>query len=100
MLRFLRVRNFALIDQLELHFKKGFNLLSGETGAGKSMIVDALGLIAGAKAAPEMVRTGESRAVVEAVFEAELNDELDRLGLDAEGDEIIIRREISPDERN
>lgn len=100
MLRFLRVRNFALIDQVELHFSHGFNLLSGETGAGKSMIVDALGLLAGSKASPEMVRTGESRAVVEAIFEAGVQAELDRLGLDAEADEVVIRREISADERN
>jgi DNA repair protein RecN (Recombination protein N) len=102
MLRFLRVRSFALIDQLELHFKEGFNLLSGETGAGKSMIVDALGLLAGAKASGEMVRSGESRAVVEAVFEADLRSELDRLGLDSDDSagEIIVRREISSDERN
>ncbi|PYR87156.1 MAG: DNA repair protein RecN [Acidobacteria bacterium] len=102
MLRFLRVRNFALIDQLELHFEDGFNLLSGETGAGKSIIVDALGLLAGSKASAEMVRTGESRAIIEAVFEADLKAELGRLGLDA-GDleaEMIIRREISPDDRN
>src|ERR1700758_1413046 len=84
MLRFLRVRNFALINQLEIHFKEGFNLLSGETGAGKSMIVDALGLLAGAKASPEMVRTGESRAIVEAVFEADLKPDLERLGLDSD----------------
>ena len=102
MLRFLRVRNFALIDQLELHFEDGFNLLSGETGAGKSIIVDALGLLAGSKASADMVRTGESRAIIEAVFEADLKAELGRLGLDA-GDleaEMIIRREISPDDRN
>ena len=100
MLRFLRVRNFALIDQLELHFENGFNLLSGETGAGKSIIVDALGLLAGSKASSEMVRTGETRAVVEGVFEADLRHELERLGLDCEGTDVIIRREISSDERN
>ncbi len=100
MLRFLRVRHFALIDQLELHFEEGFNLLSGETGAGKSIIVDALGLLAGSQASAEMVRAGESRAVVEAVFETDLAAELDRLGLDSEGPEVIVRREISPDERN
>jgi DNA repair protein RecN (Recombination protein N) len=100
MLRFLRVRNFALIDQLELHFEEGFNLLSGETGAGKSIIVDALGLLAGSKASADMVRTGESRAVVEAVFETDLKAELDRLGLDSEDAEVIVRREISSDERN
>ena len=100
MLRFLRVRNFALIDQLEIHFEEGFNLLSGETGAGKSIIVDALGLLAGSKASAEMVRTGESRAVVEAIFEMDLKTELDRLGLDSEDAEVIVRREISSDERN
>jgi DNA repair protein RecN (Recombination protein N) len=100
MLRLLRVRNFALIDQLELHFKEGFNLLSGETGAGKSIIVDALGLLAGSKASAEMVRSGESRAIVEAAFETDVRIELDRLGLDSEGTELIIRREISSDDRN
>jgi len=100
MLRFLRIRNFALIDQLELHFEEGFNLLSGETGAGKSIIVDALGLLTGSKASAEMVRTGESRAIIEAIFEMDVRPALDRLGLDGEGAELIIRREISSDERN
>src|SRR5438128_11072941 len=100
MLRFLRVRNFALIDQLELHFEDGFNLLSGETGAGKSIIVYALGLLAGSKASAEMVRTGESRAVVEAIFETDLRLEMERLGLDSEDTELIVRCEISSDERN
>src|SRR5262245_1082144 len=100
MLRFLRVRNFALIDQLELNFADGFNLLSGETGAGKSIIVDALGLLAGTKASTEMVRAGETRAIVEAIFEADLADALGRLGLDSEGSDVIVRREISSDERN
>jgi DNA repair protein RecN (Recombination protein N) len=100
MLRLLRIRNFALIDELELQFEEGFNLLSGETGAGKSIIVDALGLLAGSKASAEMVRTGESRAVVEAIFEADLRAELDKLGIQVESGELIIRREISSDERN
>ena len=100
MLRFLRVRNFALIDQLELNFEDGFNLLSGETGAGKSIIVDALGLLAGSKASAEMVRAGETRAIVEAIFEADLAAALGRLGLDSEGSDVIVRREISSPERN
>lgn len=100
MLRFLRVRNFAVIDELSLEFESGFNLLSGETGAGKSILIDALGLLAGAKASSEMIRSGESRAVVEAVFEADVNGILDRLGLDSDGNEIVIRREISADDRN
>src|SRR4051794_19704621 len=100
MLCFLRVRNFALIDELEIHFKAGLSLLSGETGAGKSIIVDALGLLTGAKASTEMVRSGEARAFVEAVFQADIQAELERLGLDCDGDEIVVRREISADERN
>jgi DNA repair protein RecN (Recombination protein N) len=100
MLRFLRVRNFALIDHLEIHFEDAFNLLSGETGAGKSIIVDALGLIAGSKASSDIIRTGESRAIVEAVFEADVATELERLGLDTENSEVIVRREISSDGRN
>jgi DNA repair protein RecN (Recombination protein N) len=100
MLRFLRVRNFALIDQLELHFENAFNLLSGETGAGKSILVDALSLIAGSKASSDAVRTGESRSIVEAIFEADITGQLENLGLDAEGTEVIIRREISTDGRN
>lgn len=100
MLRYLRVRNFALIDHLELHLENAFNLLSGETGAGKSLVVDALGLLAGAKASSEAIRTGESRAVVEAVFDADLAEQLDRLGLETEGPEVIIKREISNDGRN
>jgi DNA repair protein RecN (Recombination protein N) len=100
MLRYLRVRNFALIDQLEIHFDNAFNLLTGETGAGKSIIVDALGLLAGAKASSDTIRTGESRAVVEAVFESNVAGELERLGLDSESSDVIIKREISSDGRN
>jgi len=100
MLRFLRVRNFALIDQIEIHFESGFALLSGETGAGKSIVVDALGLLAGAKASADMIRTGESRAVIEAVFESDIKVQLERLGLDSDGGDVIVRREIAADERN
>ena len=69
MLRLLRVRNFALIDQLELEFEPGFNVLSGETGAGKSLVVDALSLLAGAKATTDLIRSGENRAIIEGVFQ-------------------------------
>jgi DNA repair protein RecN (Recombination protein N) len=100
MLRYLRVRNFALIDHLDINFESGFSLLSGETGAGKSLIVDALELLAGSKASMETIRSGESRASIEAIFETDLTDDLERLGLDAEGAEVIIKREISSDGRN
>ncbi len=99
MLRLLRVRNFALIDEIEIEFEGGFNLLSGETGAGKSLIVDALTLIAGAKASGETIRGGENRAVIEAVFEQAGGPDLESIGIDA-ADQIVVRREITSDNRN
>ena len=99
MLRLLRVRNFALIDALEIEFDRGFNLLSGETGAGKSLIVDALALAAGAKASADAIRSGEKRAVIEAVFDAPRDSDLEKIGIDP-ADELILRREISADNRN
>ena len=99
MLRLLRVRNFALIDELELEFDRGFNLLSGETGAGKSLVVDALALIAGGKASGEVIRTGERRAIVEAVFDPPADLDLESIGIDPE-DELVLRREIASDNRN
>ena len=99
MLRLLRVRNFALIDEIEIEFDSGFNLLSGETGAGKSLIVDALALVAGAKASGDTIRSGENRAVIEAVFDQAGGSDLESIGIDA-ADEIVIRREISSDNRN
>ena len=99
MLRLLRVRNFALIDELELAFDRGFNLLSGETGAGKSLVVDALALLAGAKASADTIRSGENRAIIEAVFDPPDGFDLERIGIDFE-DELILRREISAENRN
>ena len=99
MLRLLRVRNFALIDELELEFGGGFNLLSGETGAGKSLIVDALALIAGGKASSDAIRSGERRAVIEAVFDSPENLDLQSMGIDPD-DELVLRREIFVDNRN
>ena len=99
MLRLLRVRNFALIDELELEFDRGFNLLSGETGAGKSLVVDALALLAGAKASANTIRSGENRAIVEAVFDPPDGFDLEKIGIDFE-DELILRREISAENRN
>ena len=100
MLRYLRVRNFALIDHLDIHFEPGFNLLSGETGAGKSIIVDALALLIGSKASADTIRSGESRASVEAIFETDLSQTLAQLGLDADSPEVIVKRDITADGRN
>ena len=70
MLTELRIENFAIIDRLELSFESGLIIFTGETGAGKSIIVGALGLLLGAKAAAELVRAGEEEAEVEALFDA------------------------------
>src|SRR5688572_29006650 len=70
MLRFLRIRNLAVIESVEVEFDPGFNVLTGETGAGKSILVEAVGLLLGARAAADLVRTGESLATIEAIFDA------------------------------
>jgi DNA repair protein RecN (Recombination protein N) len=94
MLRELRVRNFAIIDELTLGFAPGLNVLTGETGAGKSIIIGALGIALGQRAYTEMIKTGAGEASVEASFEADGHPLLERLGIPAE-DGIIIRRQIS-----
>ena len=83
MLRFLSIRNLAVIDRLEIEFEAGLNVLTGETGAGKSIIVGAVGLLVGGRASSDLIRSGEESAAVEAVFE------------DAGGTELIVRRDIS-----
>jgi DNA repair protein RecN (Recombination protein N) len=97
MLLELRAENYAVIDHAIADFGPGLNLLTGETGAGKSILVDALALLMGAKASSDVVRHGADRAVVACVFESTLGAEtvLEANGIDAQGDEIILRREIS-----
>ena len=101
MLKFLEIRDFALIDHLSLQFREGLNLLTGETGSGKSIIVDALGLLAGAKARSEMVRTGSGKATVSACFEGveRLRGPLEASGLEFDSEGVIVRREVVPDGR-
>src|SRR5438477_13123465 len=70
MLRFLKIRHLAVIDAVEVEFDPGFNVLTGETGAGKSILVEAVGLLLGGRASGDLVRTGEETATVEAVFES------------------------------
>src|SRR5258705_11795602 len=69
MLRFLRIRNLAVIEAVEVEFEPGFNVLTGETGAGKSILVEAGGLLLGARASADLVRTGEALATIEAIFD-------------------------------
>jgi DNA repair protein RecN (Recombination protein N) len=98
MLRFLRIRDFALIRNLEIEFGEGLTVLTGETGSGKSIIVDAFGLLAGGRASQDMVRTNSEAAVLEGVFAIEnpaVNELLAAAGIDADEESILIRREIS-----
>src|SRR4051812_47940492 len=87
MLRYLSIKRLAVIDSLEVEFQPGLNVLTGETGAGKSILVGAVGLLLGGRPSGDMVRTGEDHAAVEAVFE---ND----------GEELIVRREVSAQGRS
>ena len=97
----LRLENYAVIDNVVIEFASGLNLLTGETGAGKSILIDALGLLLGNKASAEVIRTGTERAVVVGVFENEgsgarrIDEILESNGLDGEGSSLILRREIA-----
>jgi len=95
----LRIKNFAIIESLALPLAPGFNVLSGETGAGKSIIVGALGLLLGERASGDLIRTGADRAVVEGVFDirghASVATVLDERGVDTDDDTVVLRREIA-----
>jgi DNA repair protein RecN (Recombination protein N) len=82
MLRFLRISQLAVIDTVEVEFEPGFNVLTGETGAGKSILVEAVGLLLGGRASGDLVRTGQDTAAIEAIFESG-------------GEELLVRREIT-----
>ncbi|MFN7130503.1 MAG: DNA repair protein RecN [Myxococcales bacterium] len=96
MLTALRIENFAIIDALEVRFTSGFNVLTGETGAGKSILIDALNLALGGRSSAEVIRTGADEAAVEALFEGEVvDDRLARVGLPTASGELLIRRTVS-----
>jgi len=104
MLKYLEVSEFALIEHLEIEFEMGLNLLTGETGSGKSIIVDALGLLLGEKAFVEMIRSGSEKATVVGLFELDRDDRLIQklgdLGLDLNLKELIVRRELAMSGKN
>lgn len=94
MLKELKIKNLAIIENLTVRFDKGFNILSGETGAGKSIIVDALGLALGDRAQSDLIKSGENEATVQAYFEIEDFQNIHDLGIDiSEG--LVLRRTIS-----
>ena len=94
MLRELRIKNLAIIDDLKVGFEDGLNVLTGETGAGKSIIVDSLSLALGSRAQSDLIKSGEKEAVVQAYFELEGLNELPDIGI-AISDGLILRRSIS-----
>ena len=100
MLTELSIKNFAIIDNLKIFLKPGLNILTGETGAGKSIIIDALNLALGERSSSELIRSGEKAASVESVFEISKNQKIKELlndiGIKIEaGDDLIIKREIT-----
>lgn len=99
MLTELRIRNFAIIDSLTLPLEPGFNVLTGETGAGKSIVVGALALLLGERASTDVIRTGADKATVEGVFDigatAGVRALLDAHGIDADEGLVVLRREVA-----
>jgi DNA repair protein RecN (Recombination protein N) len=99
MLRFLRIRDFALIRELEMEFAPGLNVLTGETGSGKSIIVDSLGLILGERSSQEMIRSNCDTAQLEGLFDLNSNEGAAKLlaesGIECGDNSLLVRREIS-----
>lgn len=104
MLSLLKIRNVALIDSVEVEFGPGLNLLTGETGSGKSIIVDSLGALIGARTTADIIKDDRDAAEIEGIFTIGENPTLRKLlseaGIDADGDDLIIRREILRSGRN
>ncbi|HVH85240.1 MAG TPA: DNA repair protein RecN [Terriglobales bacterium] len=102
MLLELRVENYAVIDQVTVEFGYGLNLLTGETGAGKSILIDALALLMGDKASPEVIRHGAEKAVISCVFDSsspQIARILNENGLESGSEELILKREIAAKSR-
>ena len=104
MLTLLKIKNIALIDSLEVEFGDGLNLLTGETGSGKSIIVDSLGALTGDRVSSDLIKEGEQTATIEGLFSVARSDELTPLleesGIEIDGDEVIVRRELSATGKN
>src|SRR3954471_21743264 len=102
MLAQLTIRDFAIIDRLTIEWSRGLNVVTGETGAGKSIIIDAVGALLGGRVSPDFVRSGASRATVEGVFDLSLTEDMGDLsatleehGLEVEDGGLILTRDIA-----
>ena len=98
MLKSFEVKNYALIEHIKVEFGEGLNIITGETGAGKSILIDAMGLLLGDRASSEVIRKGAEKAVVEGIFNVSGNEKVKNLLQENEidfSDEMILRREIS-----
>lgn len=95
----LRILNFAIIEELQIEFHEGFNVLTGETGAGKSILLDALGLLLGERGSTDFIRHGQNKAEIEGLFSFRSNSivasRLDELGIKSEDNTIVIRRDLT-----
>ena len=98
MLQTLSIKQFAIIDELEIHFSDGLTVLSGETGSGKSIIIDAIGQLIGMRASSDFVRHGEKKAIIEGIFDIDNSKEaisvLNELDIDIDEDFLLVKREI------
>ena len=104
MLLELRVSQFAIIDSINIEFKKGLNILSGETGSGKSVLLKSLALLMGEKASSDTVRTGATQATVEGLFDikhrTDLIEKLEAYGIEMDEKKLLVRRVISSEDKS
>ena len=104
MLQTIKIKNFALIENAEIPFEKGLNILSGETGAGKSIVLEAISLLLGGRAKSDVIRTGADEAVVEGYFDIEelpwLKERLKTVGIECEEDALLIKRSLHKNGKN
>ena len=99
----LFIKNIAVIENAEIEFGGGFNILTGETGAGKSIVIDSLNILKGERTGKDIIRSGEQKARVDGVFTVDEETEqilMDKFGVETECGEVVISREISADGRN
>ena len=99
MLQEISITNFAIIPELHLSFHKGMTALTGETGAGKSIIIDALGLLAGGRGSSDYIRQGADKCILEGLFEwpsqEGFTELMEELGIESDGDNLIVRRDMA-----